>query len=54
MMAYFGLQAAALFAERAWLHPHPRLKRAWTWIVVVGPAPLFVNEGMLRALQFWP
>lgn len=54
MMAYFGLQAAGLFAEREWLAEHPRLKRAWTWIVVVGPAPLFVNEGFLRMLQFWP
>jgi len=54
MMAYFGLQAAGLFAERAWLAEHPRLKRAWAWIVVVGPAPLFVNEGFLRTLQFWP
>ncbi len=54
MMAYFGLQAAGLFVERAWLDEYPRLKRVWTWIVVIGPAPLFVNEGMLRALQFWP
>jgi hypothetical protein len=54
MMAYFGLQAAGLFAERAWLAEHPRLKRTWTWMVVVGPAPLFVNEGFLRLLQFWP
>jgi len=53
MMAYFGLQAAGLFIERAWLGEHPRLKQVWTWIVVIGPAPLFVNEGMLRALQFW-
>jgi len=54
MMAYFGLQAVGLFAERAWLAGHPRLKRVWAWIVVVGPAPLFVNEGFLRTLQFWP
>jgi hypothetical protein len=54
MMSYFGLQAAGLFAERAWLAKHARLKRMWAWLVVVGPAPLFVNEGFLRMLQFWP
>ncbi len=54
MMAYFGLQAVGLFAERAWLAEHPRLKRAWAWIVIVGPVPLVVNEGLLRTLHFWP
>jgi len=54
MMAYFGLQAAGLLAERAWLAGHPRLKRFFAWLVVIGPAPLIVNEGMLRALQLWP
>ena len=54
MMVYFGLQAAGLFAERAWLAEHPRLKRVWTWIVVLGPVPLFMNEGMLRVFHFWP
>jgi hypothetical protein len=54
MMAYFGVQAAGVFVERGWLANCPWLKWLWTWIVVVGPAPLFINEGMLRALQFWP
>ena len=54
MMAYFGLQAAGMFMERAWLGGCPRLKRPFAWIVVLGPAPLFVNEGILRAFWLWP
>jgi len=54
MMVYFGLQAVGLFIERAWLAEHTRLKRVWGWIVVLGPVPLLINEGLLRTLHFWP
>ena len=53
MLAYFGVQAVGLFIERTWLAAHPQLQRAFTWLVVLGPAPLFVNEGILRALWLW-
>ena len=54
MMAYFGLQAAGVFIERSCLTGHPGLQWIFCWLVVAGPAPLIVNEGVLRALQLWP
>lgn len=51
MMAYFVLQAAGLWVERMWLVGFPRVTRLFAWAVVLGPAPLFVNEGILGA--FW-
>jgi hypothetical protein len=30
------------------------LKRLLVWLVVLGPAPLLINEGLLRALHLWP
>ena len=54
MMLYFTAQAAGVLFERAWLTNYPRLRRAFAWLVVVGPAPWIVNEGLLRALHLWP
>lgn len=54
MMAYFGLQAVGVLIERSCLAGHPRLLRVFAWLVMVGPAPLIVNEGALRALWLWP
>jgi hypothetical protein len=53
MMAYFGLQAAGILVERKWLGEFPRVSRLFAWMVVLGPAPLFVNEGILRAYWLW-
>lgn len=50
MMIYFTLQAAAILLERKIFSHHPRMRRLFTWIIVVFPAPLVMNEGILRAL----
>lgn len=54
MRVYFGLQAAGVLIERSCLAGHPRLQRLFCWLVLVGPAPLIVNEGVQRALWLWP
>ncbi len=54
MMAYFGLQVAGMFVERRWLAGSPRATRFFVWIIVLGPAPLFVKEGILGAFWLWP
>ncbi|MEY2411096.1 MAG: hypothetical protein QOF48_3766 [Verrucomicrobiota bacterium] len=53
MMAYFGIQAVGMLVDRWCLAGCPRLRRIFCWLVVVGPAPLIVNEAALRALCFW-
>ncbi len=52
MMAYFLLQAVGLRIERR-VH-HRRLQIFLAWLFVLGPAPLVVNEGLLRILGLWP
>lgn len=53
MMLYFLFQAAGILVER-------RFKRrstfavVFTWLVVFAPAPLVINEGLLRTLHLWP
>lgn len=54
MMAYFSVQAAGMLVERKWLHRFPRVTRPFAWVVVLGPAPLFVNEAILRAYWLSP
>ena len=54
MMLYFLLQAAGLLFERRCLSGKPATKRILAWLVVGFPAPLVVNEGLLRALHLWP
>jgi hypothetical protein len=54
MMLYFLLQAGGLLTERAFLKQRPALRQLFLWLVVVTPAPLILNEGLLRALQLWP
>lgn len=53
MLLYFLLQAVGVLLEPRWRH-RPGLKRAWAWLVVLGPAPLVLNEGLLRILHLWP
>jgi hypothetical protein len=54
MMIYFLLQAAGLLLERRFLKDRDGLKRAFAWLVIVAPAPLVMNEGLLRTLHLWP
>jgi hypothetical protein len=54
MMLYFGLQGLGMGLERRWLPRRTLGRRVFLWLVVLGPAPLIVNEAMLRALQLWP
>ena len=53
MMLYFGLQALGILAERNWLAKYPKAKVVFAWLIVLGPAPLIVNEALLRTLQLW-
>jgi hypothetical protein len=54
MMAYFLLQPAGVLLERMVPKRHARARRLLAWLVVLVPAPLLINEGLLRALQLWP
>ena len=54
MMLYFLLQAAGILVERHFLKGHPRLMVTFVWLVVLAPAPLIINEGLLRTLHLWP
>ena len=54
MTLYFLLQWLGIVLDRKLLHAWPRPRRAFAWIVVVAPAPLFFNEPMLRIIFLWP
>jgi hypothetical protein len=54
MMIYFLLQPVGILVERRFLKGHPRLMTVFVWLVVVMPAPLVINEGLLRVLHLWP
>jgi len=53
MMLYFGLQAAGILVERNCIRRRGTANACFVWLVVVGPAPLIVNEALLRTLQLW-
>ncbi|HSY18885.1 MAG TPA: MBOAT family protein [Candidatus Acidoferrales bacterium] len=53
MMVYFLVQAAGILFERRFLRGHARAMAVFTWLVVLAPAPLVLNEGMLRTLHLW-
>jgi hypothetical protein len=53
MMLYFLLQAAGVLVERRFLRTCTFCRVAFAWLVVVGPAPLVMNEGLRRVLQVW-
>jgi len=54
MMIYFLLQSAGLLLERRYFAEKPVAKVVLAWLVVFVPAPLVLNEGLLRALWLWP
>jgi hypothetical protein len=54
MMLYFLLQAVGILVERRFLKGRARWRIALAWLVVFVPAPLIINEGLLRALHLWP
>jgi hypothetical protein len=53
MMLYFLVQAAGILLERRFLKGHARAMAVFTWLVVLAPAPLVLNEGLLRTLHLW-
>ena len=54
MMIYFLLQPVGVFVERRFLKGYPRSMMTFVWLVVLLPAPLVLNEGLLRVLHLWP
>lgn len=52
MTAYFLLQAVGLLLERRWVRRHPAVGRIWTWIWVIAPLPLVLNEAARRIFHF--
>lgn len=53
MMLYFLLQAAGVLLEHRFLKANSPMRILFVWLVVLGPAPLLLNEGLLRALHLW-
>jgi hypothetical protein len=54
MMVYFLLQAAGILVERRFWKSREVLRVAFAWLVILAPAPLIMNEGLLRTLHLWP
>ena len=54
MTLYFLIQAAGVLLERRFLREHARMMILFTWLVVIVPCPLVLNEGLLRTLHLWP
>ena len=50
MLLYFSIQALGILGERKFSLGEGLLHRVYTWAVVVIPAPLVMNEGVLRAV----
>ncbi len=49
MLAYFFIQGAGLYLDKKiFRHQSPILRRIFCWLVVVLPAPLFINVPVLR------
>ncbi|MEZ5330414.1 MAG: membrane bound O-acyl transferase family-domain-containing protein [Verrucomicrobiales bacterium] len=53
MMLYFLLQAVGVLVERRFKN-RPILLMTFAWFVVFAPAPLVLNEGLLRTMHLWP
>jgi hypothetical protein len=53
MFIYFLLQWLATIVDRALLRNAPLVRRTVILLAVVGPAPLFFNEGLLRIFGWW-
>jgi hypothetical protein len=54
MMVYFLIQWAGVLIERRFLRPHSAARIVLAWCIVLGPVPLLLSEGLLRALHLWP
>ena len=54
MMIYFLLQLVAILIEKRFLANAPLARIALAWLAIVGPVPLLLNEGLLRAMGLWP
>jgi hypothetical protein len=54
MMIYFPLQAVGILVERRFLKRYAGLRVGFAWFVILAPAPLIMNEGLLRTLHLWP
>ncbi len=49
MLAYFIIQGTGLYFDKKFLRgANPFIRRAYCWIVVVLPAPLFIHVPCLR------
>jgi hypothetical protein len=53
-LAYFALQGLGVWIDARIPRRRSRLRRCLLWVVVLAPAPLIINEGMLRCLFLWP
>jgi hypothetical protein len=49
-MLYFFIQYSCIAIERRFMR-NSRWARAFTWLTIVGPIPLVLNEGTLRAFH---
>lgn len=51
MMAYFLVQAIGIWLDKSYFkRHHSYLRRAFLWIMVVSPSPLFINKPLLTFL----
>ncbi len=53
MVLYFALQALGIWAERKLGLSTPLIRRIYTWLVVLLPVPLVVNQGTLRIFRLF-
>lgn len=53
MAAYFFLQWVAMVICHVYLRNCSRLRRILLYVAVIGPAPLILNEGLLRIFGWW-
>lgn len=51
MMLYFSIQAAGLWIDKKYIRSlHPIIQKAYLWIIVILPSPLFINVPLLTFL----
>lgn len=48
MLGYFMFQFLAILAERRLTFPFPLTQRIYSWLVILGPAPMVLNPGTLQ------
>jgi hypothetical protein len=54
MMLYFMIQPVGVVIEHRFMKPNSAWRVVLVWVVVLGPVPLLLNEGLLRAFHLWP